>query len=256
MKILVIGGTGLIGSQVVANLTELGHEAVAASPSSGVNSVTGEGLAEAMAGVDVVVDVSNAPSWTDDDVMNFFATSTRNLLEAEHAAGVGHHVALSIVGTDRVPASGYIRAKAAQEKLIAESGTPYSIVRATQFFEFALGIADSATDGNTVRLSHEAAIQPIAATDVAAAVTRVAAGDPLNRITNIAGPDKFGMDDLARLALAAHGDSREVVTDPSAEYFGAQLDDRSIVPVEGEEVTIYETRFSDWASTHLPSPAR
>lgn len=256
MKILVIGGTGLIGSQVVANLTELGHEAVAASPSSGVNSVTGEGLAEAMAGVDVVVDVSNAPSWTDDDVMNFFATSTRNLLEAEHAAGVGHHVALSIVGTDRVPASGYIRAKAAQEKLIAESGTPYSIVRATQFFEFALGIADSATDGNTVRLSHEAAIQPIAATDVAAAVTRVAAGDPLNRITNIAGPDKFGMDDLARLALAAHGDSHEVVTDPSAEYFGAQLDDRSIVPVEGEEVTIYETRFSDWASTHLPSPAR
>lgn len=256
MKILVIGGTGLIGSQVVANLTELGHEAVAASPSSGVNSVTGEGLAEAMAGVDVVVDVSNAPSWTDDDVMNFFATSTRNLLEAEHAAGVGHHVALSIVGTDRVPASGYIRAKAAQEKLIAESGTPYSIVRATQFFEFALQIADSATDGNTVRLSHEAAIQPIAATDVAAAVTRVAAGDPLNRITNIAGPDKFGMDDLARLALAAHGDSREVVTDPSAEYFGAQLDDRSIVPVEGEEVTIYETRFSDWASTHLPSPAR
>ncbi len=169
---------------------------------------------------------------------------------------MGHHVALSIVGTDRVPASGYIRAKAAQEKLIAESGTPYSIVRATQFFEFALGIADSATDGNTVRLSHEAAIQPIAATDVAAAVTRVAAGDPLNRITNIAGPDKFGMDDLARLALAAHGDSREVVTDPSAEYFGAQLDDRSIVPVEGEEVTIYETRFSDWASTHLPSPAR
>ncbi|KQH76410.1 LysR family transcriptional regulator [Mycobacterium gordonae] len=256
MKILVIGGTGLIGSQVVANLTELGHEAVPASPSSGVNSVTGEGLAEAMTGVDVVVDVSNAPSWTDDDVINFFTTSTRNLLEAERAAGVRHHVALSIVGTDRVPASGYIRAKAAQEKLIAESGAPYSIVRATQFFEFALGIADSATEGNTVRLSHEAAIQPIAARDVASAVTRTSVGDPLNRIINIAGPDRFGMDDLARLALAAHGDSREVVTDPSATYFGAELDDRSIVPVEGEEVIIYETRFSEWAPAHLTSPAR
>lgn len=256
MKILVIGGTGLIGSQVVTNLTNLGHEAVPASPSSGVNSVTGEGVADAMTGVDVVVDVSNAPSWADDDVMNFFTTSTRNLLDAEKAAGVGHHVALSIVGTDRVPASGYLRAKAAQEKLITESGAPYSIVRATQFFEFALGIADSATDGNTVRLSHEAAIQPIAARDVATAVTRAATGEPLNGITNVAGPDKFGMDDLARVALAAHGDSREVVTDPSAEYFGAQLDDRSIVPVEGEEVTIYETRFSDWAPAHLTSPAR
>lgn len=255
MKILVIGGTGLIGSQVVANLTELGHDAVAASPSSGVNSVTGEGVAAAMTGVDVVVDVSNAPSWTDDDVMNFFTTSTRNLLEAEQAAGVGHHVALSIVGTNRVPGSGYLRAKAAQEQLITESGAPYSIVRATQFFEFALGIVDSATDGNTVRLSHDAAIQPIAAKDVASAVTQAAINRPLNGTINIAGPDKFGMDDLARIALAAHGDSREVVTDPSAQYFGAALDDRSIVPIDGEDVTIYETHFKDWAGAHLSGAA-
>ncbi|GAB7144695.1 SDR family oxidoreductase [Mycobacterium riyadhense] len=256
MKVLVIGGSGLIGSQVVAQLRELGHEPVSASPSSGVNTVTGEGLAEAVAGMDTVVDVSNSPSWADDDVMNFFTTSTRNLLAAERAAGVRHHVALSIVGTDRVPGSGYLRAKAAQEKLIEESGAPYSIVRATQFFEFVLGIADSATDGDIVRLSHDAAIQPIAAKDVATAVTRAAIGQPLNGITNIAGPDKFGMDDLARAGLAAQGDSRQVVTDPTAPYFGAVLDDRSIVPVDGEEVTIFETHFSDWAAANLPSATR
>ncbi|MHA7651846.1 SDR family oxidoreductase [Mycobacterium sp. ML4] len=256
MRIVVFGGTGLIGSQVVSDLTELGHEAVAASTRSGVNSVTGEGVTAAVAGADVVVDVTNSPSWADDDVLNFFTDSTRNLLEAENTAGVKHHVALSIVGTDRVPGSGYLRAKAAQEKLITESGAPYSIVRATQFFEFALGIANSATDGNTVRLSHDAAIQPIAAKDVATAVTRAAVSGPLNGVTNIAGPDKFSMDDLARAALAAQGDSREVVNDPSARYFGAVLDDRSIVPVDGEDVTIYPTHFSDWAADHLPSPAR
>ncbi len=199
--------------------------------------------------------MSNSPSWADDDVMNFFTTSTKNLLDAERAAGVKHHVALSIVGTDRVPASGYLRAKAAQEKLITESGATYSIVRATQFFEFALGIADSATDGNTVRLSHDAAIQPIAAKDVATAVTHAAISQPLNGIANIAGPDKFGMDDLARIALAAHGDPREVMSDPTAEYFGAVLDDRSIVPIDGEDVTVYETHFSDWAAAHLSSAA-
>lgn len=256
MKVLVVGGSGLIGSQVVAMLTELGHEAVSASPSSGVNTVTGEGVAEAVTGVDTVVDVSNSPSFADDDVMNFFTASTRNLLAAERAAGVRHHVALSIVGTDRVPQSGYLRAKAAQEKLIEESGAPYSIVRATQFFEFVKGIADSASDGNTVRLSHDAAIQPIAATDVATAVTRAAIGQPLNGITNIAGPDKFGMDDFVRIGLTAHGDPRQVVTDPTAPYFGAVLDDRSIVPVDGEDVTIFETHFSDWAAANLPSTTR
>ncbi|OBJ47318.1 SDR family oxidoreductase [Mycobacterium sp. 1423905.2] len=256
MRVLVVGGTGLIGSQVVTMLTEAGHEAIPASPSSGVNTVTGEGVADAVAGVNTVVDVSNSPSFADDDVMNFFTASTRNLLEAERAAGVGHHVALSIVGTDRVPESGYLRAKDAQEKLIRESGQPYSIVRATQFFEFVKGIADSASDGETVRLSHDAAIQPIAAEDVATAVTKVASGPPLNGITNIAGPDKFGMDDFVRIGLAAHGDPRQVVTDPTAGYFGALLDDRSIVPVEDEDVTIFPTHFSDWAADHLPSNAR
>ncbi|EPQ78462.1 SDR family oxidoreductase [Mycobacterium marinum] len=246
MKILVIGGSGLIGSQVVAQLTGLAHQAVAASPRSGVNALTGEGLADAVAGADAVVDVSNSPSFADDDVLHFFTTSTKNLLAAEQTAGVRHHVALSIVGTDRVPNSGYLRAKCAQEKLIKESDLPYSIVRATQFFEFVLGIADSATDGDTVRLSHTAAIQPIAASDVATGVTRAAISDPLNGTTNIAGPDKFGMDDFVRMGLAAHGDSRQVRTDPNARYFGAVLDGHSIVPTDGEDVTIYPTHFSDW----------
>ncbi|CAM4177508.1 NAD(P)H azoreductase [Mycobacterium basiliense] len=256
MKILVIGGSGLIGSQVVAMLTELRHEAVPASPGSGVNTLTGEGVARAVDGVATVVDVSNSPSFADDDVMNFFTTSTSNLLAAERAAGVRHHVALSIVGTDRVPQSGYLRAKAAQEKLITESGMPYSVVRATQFFEFVLGIADSATDGQTVRLSHDAAIQPIAAKDVAAAVTQAAISDPGNAITNIAGPEKFGMDDFVRIGLAAYGDPREVATDPTAAYFGAVLDGHSIVPGNDEHATIYPTRFSDWLAAHAPSGAR
>ncbi|OCB28797.1 LysR family transcriptional regulator [Mycobacterium malmoense] len=245
MKVLVVGGSGLIGRQVVAQLTELGHEAVSASPSSGVNTVSGEGVAEAVAGVDTVVDVSNSPSWADDDVLNFFTTSTRNLLDAERAAGVRHHVALSIVGADRTAESGYMRAKVAQEKEIVESGSPYSIVRATQFFEFVDGIADSMADGDTVRAPH-GAFQPIAAADVATAVTRAAAADPVNGVINIAGPEKQGMDDFIRTRFAATGDGRRVVTDDDARYYGAILDDRSIVPIDGEDVVVYPTTFGDW----------
>jgi len=253
MKVVVIGGTGLIGSKVVSKLTELGHEAIAASPRSGVDTLTGEGLAEAVAGAEVVVDVSNSPSFDDEPVLHFFTTSTRNLLAAEQAAGVGHHVALSVVGADGVPDSGYMRAKAAQEKLIKESAIPYSIVAATQFYEFVDAIAGSATDGNTVRLSH-AAIQPIAAEDVATAVTRAAIGRPVNGITEIAGPEKFGMDDFIRTGLAAYDDPRQVVTDPAARYFGAVIDDSSIVPDSG--ATIFETRFSDWLAASVSSGAR
>jgi uncharacterized protein YbjT (DUF2867 family) len=254
MKILVIGGSGLIGSQVVTSLTELGHEAVSASPRSGVDSVTGEGLAEAVAGVHTVVDVSNSPSFDDDPVMQFFTTSTKNLLAAEREAGVRHHVALSIVGADRAPDSGYMRAKVAQEKLIEESGQPYSIVRATQFFEFVGAIADSATDGDTVRLP-VGAFQPIAAKDVAAAVTQATVGAPTNGITNIAGPEKRGMDDFIRTALTASGDRRQVVGDPTASYFGTGLDEHTIVPLDSEDPTIYPTRFSDWTASRAPSGA-
>lgn len=254
MKVLVIGGSGLIGSQVVAQLTELGHEAVPASPSTGVNTITGEGLAEAVAGVHTVVDVSNSPSWADDDVLDFFTTSTRNLLEAERAAGAQHHVALSIVGADRAAASGYMRAKVAQEQLIKESGAPHTIVRATQFFEFVGGIADSLTDGDTVHAPH-GAFQPIAAADVATAVTHASIGEPAG-VINIAGPEKQGMDDFIRALCAATGDAREVVTDPDAEYYGAVLDERMIVPVEGEEVTLYATKFSDWLASQLPSSSK
>jgi uncharacterized protein YbjT (DUF2867 family) len=254
VKILVIGGSGLIGSQVIANLTQLGHEAVSASPRSGVNSVTGEGLAEAVAGAHTVVDVSNSPSFDDEPVMQFFTTSTRNLLAAERDAGVQHHVALSIVGADRAPDSGYMRAKVAQEKLIEESAVPYSIVRATQFFEFVDAIADSATDGDTVRLP-EGAFQPIAAKDVATAVTGATISDPTNGITNIAGPEKRGMDDFIRTALAASNDPRQVVGDPAARYFGTPLDEHTIVPLDSEDPTIYPTRFSDWKASRTPSGA-
>jgi len=255
MKVLVVGGSGLIGSQVVAQLAELEHEAVPASPSSGVNTITGEGLDEAVAGVHTVVDVSNSPSWADDDVLHFFTSSTRNLLEAERAAGVQHHVALSIVGADRAAESGYMRAKIAQEKLIVESGSPYSIVRATQFYEFVDGIADSMTDGDTVRAPN-GAFQPIAAADVATAVTRAATGDPINGLINIAGPEKLGMDDFIRTRFAATGDARHVMTDPDARYYGAVLDERSIVPVGGEEVIVYPTSFSDWMASRAPSGSR
>ncbi|SPM34559.1 Uncharacterized conserved protein YbjT, contains NAD(P)-binding and DUF2867 domains [Mycobacterium rhizamassiliense] len=247
MKVLVIGGSGLIGKQVVAILTEQGHEAVPASPSTGVNAITGEGLADAVAGVHAVVDVANSPSWADDDVLEFFTTSTRNLLEAERAAGVAHHVALSIVGCDRLPDSGYMRSKVAQEKIIVESGAPHSIVRATQFFEFVGGIADSLADGDTIRAPH-GAFQPIASVDVATAVARAASGDPAG-LTNIAGPEKQGMDDFIRTWFAATGDAREVVTDPAARYYGAVIDEGSIVPIDGEEVTVYPTKFKDWAAS-------
>jgi len=254
MKVLVIGGSGLIGSQVIANLTELGHEAISASPRSGVDSVTGEGLAEAVAGVHTVVDLSNSPSFEDEPVMRFFTTSTKNLLAAERDAGVRHHVALSIVGADRAPGSGYMRAKVAQEKMIEESGAPFSIVRATQFFEFVDAIADSATDGDTVLLP-EGAFQPIAAKDVATAVTRATVSDPTNGITNIAGPEQLGMDDFIRRALAASGDPRQVVGASTARYFGTTLDEHTIVPIDGEDPTIYPTRFDDWKAARTTGGA-
>jgi uncharacterized protein YbjT (DUF2867 family) len=253
LKVVVIGGTGLIGSKVVANLAELGHDAVAASPQSGVNTLTGEGLAEALAGAQVVLDVSNSPSFADDDVMHFFTTSTGNLLAAERAAGVEHHVALSVVGSDRNPGSGYLRAKDAQEKLIKESGAAYSIVRATQFYEFVAQIADSAAEGNVVRLPH-ALMQPMAADDVATAVTSAVTGVPLNGVTEIAGPDKIAMDDFIRTGLAARGDTRQVVADSQAPYFGEVIDDRSIVPVG--DATTFGTRFADWLASHVTSEAR
>jgi uncharacterized protein YbjT (DUF2867 family) len=245
MKIVVIGGSGLIGSKLVKKLREHGHEAVAASPDSGVNTLTGEGLAEALRGASVVVDVSNSPSFEDAAVLEFFERSTRNLLDAEAAAGVGHHVALSVVGTERPSESGYFRAKAAQEKLIVGSSIPYSIVHATQFFEFIKSIAQAATDGNTVRLA-PVLIQPMAAEDVASAVGRVSVGPPVNGIVEVAGPEQFRLDELIRQGLAAGNDPREVVADPHARYFGAELSERTLVP--GDDAILAETRFSDWLS--------
>src|SRR5256885_10799756 len=227
MKIVVIGGTGLIGTKVVKNLREKGHEAVAASPSNGINSVTGEGLAEALVGAQVVVDVANAPSWEDKAVLLFFETSGRNLLAAEAAAGVGHHVALSVVGTDRLLASGYFRAKMAQEKLIKASSIPYTIMRATQFFEFVGGIAQSATEGQTVRLP-PALMQPIAAADVAAVMADVALAEPLNGTVDLAGPELIRQDDLVRQFLKARGDARTVITDSQALYYGIEMNDQSL----------------------------
>ncbi|WP_319446775.1 MULTISPECIES: SDR family oxidoreductase [unclassified Mycobacterium] len=253
LKVVVIGGSGLIGSKVVANLTEQGHEAIAASPQSGVNTLTGEGLAEVLAGAQVVLDVSNSPSFADDDVLHFFTTSTGNLLAAERAAGVEHHVALSVVGSDRNPNSGYLRAKDAQEKLIKESGAAYSIVRATQFYEFVAQIAGSATEGNVVRLPH-ALMQPMAADDVATAVTRAVTGAPVNGVTEVAGPEKIAMDDFVRTGLAAQGDPRQVVADSQAPYFGEVIDDHSIVPADG--ATLAGTRFADWLASHVTSGAR
>ena len=244
-KIVVIGGTGLIGSKVVKQLGEHGYEAVAASPNTGVNTLTGEGLAEALEGASVVVDVSNSPSFEDAAVMEFFKTSTANLLKSEAAAGVGHHVVLSIVGTDQLPDSGYMRAKVAQEKLIRGSTIPYSIIRATQFFEFLRGIAASATEGNTVRLP-SVAFQPIAADDVATAVTKVAMESPLNGIVEIAGPEEFRFDEFISRGLNARNDPREVVAEPHARYFGTELRERSLVP--NGSVLLGETRFDDWLS--------
>ena len=245
MKIVVIGGTGLIGSKVVAKLREHGHEAVAASPASGVNTVTGEGLSEVLEGASVVVDVSNSPSFADAAVMEFFQKSTSNLLAAEAAAGVSHHVALSVVGTERLAGSGYFRAKIAQEKLIKGSSIPYSIVQATQFFEFVKSIADSASEGNTVRLA-PVLIQPIASEDVAAAVSKAAMGSPVTGTVEVAGPDELRLDELIRQGLSARNDPREVVADPHARYFGTELGERTLVP--GEGALLGEVRFKDWLS--------
>ena len=242
-RIVVIGGTGLIGSKVVAGLAEQGDEAIAAALETGVNTLTGEGLAEVLSGAQVVVDVSNSPSFEDQAVLDFFTTSTGNLLAAEKTAGVGHHVALSVVGTERLLESGYFRAKMTQEKLIKESGIPYSIVRATQFFEFVKSIADSATDGNTVRLSR-ALIQPIAADAVASAVARTAVGEPINGTTEIAGPEQFGLDELIRTGLSFRGDPREVISDPEARYFGALLEERVLLP--SADAPNLDPRFEDW----------
>ena len=243
MKIVVIGGTGLIGSKLVEKLRGHGHDTAAASPDTGVDTLTGEGLAEALEGAQVVVDVANAPAWDDVAVLDFFRTSSRNLLAAEQAAGVSHHVALSIVGTDRLPESGYLRAKVAQEEAVKAAGVPYTIVRATQFFEFIARLADSCTDGKTVRLP-PALVQPEAADDVASTLADVAVGAPLNDTIELAGPEAFRLDDLARRVLSASDDPRQVTTDVHARYFGAELDDWSLTP--GGNARIASTRFEDW----------
>jgi uncharacterized protein YbjT (DUF2867 family) len=248
MKIVVIGGTGLIGSKLVDRLAEAGHEAVPASPDSGVNTLTGEGLDEVLRGAAVVVDVSNSPSFEDQAVLEFFDTSTRNLLLAEAVAGVGHHVALSVVGTERLTDSGYFRAKIAQEQLITASSIPWSIVHATQFFEFGRSIADAATQGDTVRLA-PVLVQPMAADDVAAAVADVAVGPPANRVVEVGGPEQLQLDEMVRRRLAAGNDPREVVADRHAPYFGAQLHHRTLVP--GENAVLGVTRYDDWLSRQM-----
>jgi uncharacterized protein YbjT (DUF2867 family) len=243
MKIVVIGGSGLIGSKLVIKLREHGHDAVAASPNSGVNTITGEGLTEALNGASVVVDVSNSPSWEDDAVLKFFETSTRNLLTYEAAAGVGHHVALSVVGTQRLAESGYFRAKIAQEKLIKASSIPYTIVQATQFFEFLKGLADISMVGDKVHLPH-VLFQPMAADDVAAAVGRVAVAPPANGTVEIGGPEQFRIDELVRRRLSALKDPREVIADPNTRYSGARLSEKTLVP--GDDARLGETRFETW----------
>ena len=254
MKVVVVGGTGLIGSQVVALLRGQGHDAVPAAPNTGVNTLTGEGLAEALEGADVVVDVSNSPSFADADVLSFFTTSTTNVLAAEQTAGVGHHVALSIVGADRAPQSGYLRAKVAQEGLIKASPVPWTIVRATQFFEFLAAITDSATEDGVVTLS-TGAIQPMAATDVAVEVAEVAMAPARNGTVEIAGPERFHLDELVRGALAAAGDPRTVVSDPSATYFGTPLDETTIVPV-GDRAILAPTTLAGWRAARAATAAR
>ena len=249
MKIVVIGGTGLIGSKVVAELAAHGHDAVPASPGTGVNTLTGEGLTEALTGADVVADVSNSPSFEDTAVLEFFETSTRNILDAEAAADVGHHVALSIVGTERLAESGYMRAKVAQEKLIKSSPIPYTIVHAAQFFEFAARMADEASDGDTVRVP-PVLIQPMAADDVAAAVCNVALAAPVHNTIEIAGPQPLRFEDFVRQGLRSVGDQRVVVADPQARYFGAWLSERALLPGDGAQLG--PTRFDDWLSHRAP----
>ena len=246
MKIVIVGGKGLIGAKLVNLLGSRGHEVIAASPSLGINSITGEGLTEALTGAQTVVDVTNAPSWEEKAVLEFFETSTRNVLAAEAKTGVVHHVALSIVGCDQLPASGYLRAKVAQEKLIKASSIPYTIVRATQFFEFVGGIADSATNEQTVRLP-SALFQPILSDDVAAALATIAVAKPLNGTVELAGRDAIPFDEIVRQYLAAKNDPRTVVTDEQARYFGTPLEKRSLVP-EGENPLLGSARFADWLS--------
>src|SRR5262245_48270 len=257
LKIVVIGGSGLIGTKVVNHLREEGHEVFAASPSTGVNTITGEGLAEALKSADVVVDVANSPNWEDKAVLEFFETSSRNLLSAEAVAGVRHHVALSVVGTERLLASGYFRAKMAQENLIKASGVPYTIVRATQFFEFVGAIAQLSTQGKTVRLP-SALFQPIAAKDVAVFVAEAAVAGPVNGMVEVAGPKPMGLDEAARQFLSASNDPRTVTTDPSARYYGVEVNDQSLTP--GAHPRVGTTRFDDWlsrsASKRDPAPAR
>ena len=245
MKIVVIGGSGLIGAKLVNRLRGAGHEAVPASPATGVNTVTGEGLAEVLMGTRVVVDVANSPSFEDEAAMTFFKTAGRNLLAAEAAAGVGHHLALSVVGTERLPESGYFRAKMAQEELIRSSGIPYTILRSTQFFEFVGDIVKSAVEGNKVRLS-PALIQPIASDDVATALAELTTGTPVNGTVEVAGPEACPLDNFARMFLAASGDKRQVIADVHARYFGAALDDRSLTP--GNNSRLGSIRFVDWLS--------
>jgi uncharacterized protein YbjT (DUF2867 family) len=252
MKITVIGGTGLIGSKVVAALTEHGHEAVAAAPETGVDTLTGEGVAEAVAGADAVVDVSNSPSFEDAAVMDFFTTSTGTLLAAEAAAGVGHHVALSVVGTNWLTDSGYFRAKNAQEALIAASGLPYTIVRATQFFEFVERIAAAAAEGGTIRVA-PALVQPVAADDVARAVARTAVGAPADGVVEVAGPEEFRFDVFIERWLRATGDPRRIETDQTVPYFGAVLDERDLLPQF--DATLGATRYRDWLGRRAARPA-
>ncbi|MFN7995101.1 MAG: SDR family oxidoreductase [Bryobacteraceae bacterium] len=250
MKITVIGGTGLIGSKLVEKLRDRGQEVVAASPSSGVNTLTGQGLEDALKGASAVVDVTNSPSWEDAAVLKFFETSTRNLLDYEAAAGVGHHIALSVVGTERLLQSGFFRAKIAQENLIKTSSIPYSIVRATQFFEFAMKIAEISTKDNTVRLP-PVLFQPMAADDVASALAGIAMSSPVNGTVEIAGPEQFRLDDFIRRDLAAHKDPREVLSDSNARYYGIEVSERALVP---NDARLGETRFQDWLTQTTKAP--
>lgn len=248
MKIVVIGGTGLIGSKVVSRLRQLGHEVIVGSPQTGINTLTGEGLAEALVNTDIVVDLANSPSFEDKAVMDFFETAGKNLLAAETNAGVKHHVALSVVGTDRLQQSGYFRAKQRQEELIANASVPYTIIHSTQFMEFLGGIVASAHEGDAIRLSN-AKIQPIASDDVAAFVVEFLLGDPVNAIVEIGGPERFGLADLVRLYLSRKADAREVITDEAALYFGAHLDNLTLVP--DEDAKTGSINFDTWMTGQL-----
>jgi len=251
MKIVVIGGTGLIGSKLVASLRQRGHEVLAASPDTGVNTLTREGLSAALAGAQVVADVANSPSFEDAAVMDFFQTSGRNLLAAEAVAGVRHHIALSIVGADRLPDSGYLRAKVMQENLIKASAIPYTILRSTQFFEFGGRIAEESSDGNTVRVPADALIQPVLSDDVVSVLTDIALGPPLNGTVEVGGPERFRFDEFITRVLSAKHDNREVVTDLHARYFGTELAEESLIP--GGKARIGQTRYEAWAGSSRAS---